>query len=72
MSADGGYGQQTEFSKESVDTAWALIYGVVIVSSCSPEGENTNTLPRVAWKETQRLLGMTALTSRKLVNMKIA
>lgn len=32
-----------ELSKESVDAVWALIYGVVIVSSCLPEGEFTNT-----------------------------
>lgn len=43
-----------ELSKDSMDTVWALIRGVEIVSSCSPEGVNTNTLhlPGVVRNET--------------------
>lgn len=44
-------------SKESTDTVWVLICGVEIVSSCLPEGENTNTLhlPGVVWNQTHWL-----------------
>lgn len=46
-----------ELSKERLDTVWALICGVEIVSSRLPEGENTNTLhlPGVVWNETHWL-----------------